>query len=143
MKQLYSLLVVLMVLILASSCVEKTGYYSDGEEDTISLICDNTWASEKTVDDEGITHHGIYNFKKDGTYSRKLIATDKDGQEKENSITGRWTFYAPSSKTIYFGNDHYWDIEEFTTKKFAVYDRWGEYGQLHMSREYMELMPLK
>ena len=49
MKQLYSLLVVLMVLILASGCVEKTGYYSDGEEDTISLICDNTWASEKQL----------------------------------------------------------------------------------------------
>lgn len=48
-----NIFIVLVTLILASSCVEKTGYYSDGEEDTISLICDNTWASEKTVDDEG------------------------------------------------------------------------------------------
>ena len=43
----------------------------------------------------------------------------------------------------YFGDDHYWDIEKLTPQKFAVYDRWGEYGQLHMSREYMELTPLK
>ena len=138
-----SIFIVFATLILASGCVEKTGYYSDGEEDTISLICDNTWASEKIVDDEGVVHRSVYNFKKDGTYSRNLITIEKDGQEKENSITGRWSFYDPSSKTIYFGNDHYWDIAELTAKKFAVYDRWGEYGQLHMSREYMELTPLK
>ena len=135
--------IISVILVLVSGCVEKTGYYSDGEEGTISLICDNTWVNEKMVDDEGVTYRSVYNFKKDGTYSRNLIETDKDGQEKENSITGRWTFYDPSSKTIYFGNDHYWDIEELTAKKFAVYDRWGEYGQLHMSREYMELTPLK
>ena len=138
-----SIFITFTILFFISGCVEKSGYYSDGEEDTISLICDNTWASEKIVDDEGSIRYGVYNFKKDGTYSRKLIVTDKDGHEKENSITGRWTFYDPSSKTIYFGADHYWDIEELTTKKFAVYDRWGEYGQLHMSREYMELTPLK
>lgn len=138
-----SFFIVFAVLLFASGCVEKTGYYSDGEENVISLICDNTWITKKTVDDDGITHHAIYNYKKDGTYSRKLIATGKDGQVKESSINGRWSFTDQSSKTIYFGSDHYWDIEELTSKKFAVYDRWGEYSQLHMSREYLELTPLE
>ena len=138
-----SIFIVFVTLILASSCVEKTGYYSNGEEDTISLICDNTWASEKIVDDEGNTHYTVYKLEKNGTYIRKFISIDTDGKVNENSITGRWSFYDPSSKTIYFGDDHYWDIEELTTKKFAVYDRWGEYGQMHMSREYLELTPLK
>ena len=35
-----NIFIVLVTLILASGCVEKTGYYSDGEEDTISLICE-------------------------------------------------------------------------------------------------------
>lgn len=137
-----SVFIVFTTLVLFSGCVEKTGYYSDGEEDVISLICDNTWTTKKTVDD-GISRLDVYNYKKDGTYSRKLITTDKEGQEKESSINGRWSFTDQSSKTIYFGLDHYWDIEVLTSKKFEVYDRWGEYGQLHMSREYLELTPLE
>lgn len=135
--------VVFVTLLFASGCVEKTGYYSDGEENVISLICDNTWVTEKTVDDDGISRHGIYNYKDNGTYSRKQITTDKEGHEKESSINGRWAFTDQSSKTIYFGEDHYWDIEVLTSKKFEVYDRWGEYGHEHMSRDYLKLTPLE
>lgn len=135
--------IVLATLILASGCVEKEGYYSDGEEDTIALLCDNTWASERIVDEEGDTRYTVCKLEKSGTYVRTLISIKADGKVNENRITGRWSFYDPSSKTIYFGDDHYWDIEELTTKKFAVYDRWGEYGQMHMSREYLEFTPLK
>ena len=42
-----------------------------------------------------------------------------------------------------YSESHYWDIEELTSTKFAVYNRFGEYGSLDMSREYMELSPLK
>lgn len=133
--------ILFVTLVLVYGCVEKTGYYSDGEEDVISLICDNTWITEKTVDDDGLTHHGVYNYKKDGKYTRKLVTIDKDGKERETSINGLWTFTDQSSKTIYFGDNHYWDIEVLSTKKFEVYDRWGEYGQMNMSRDYMKMTP--
>ena len=61
---------------------------------------------------------------------------------KQKFITGG-LFMIRGSSTIYFGESHYWDIEELTSTKFAVYNRFGEYGSLHMSREYMELSPLK
>lgn len=138
-----SIFIVFATLIFASGCVEKTGYYSDGEKSTISLICDSTWTSKEIINDEGYTHYTVYKFEKNGTYIRTFISIDTDGKKSENSVTGRWSFYDPGSKTIYFGDDHYWDIEELTTKKFAVYDRRGEYGQIHMTREYLELTPLK
>lgn len=64
-------------------------------------------------------------------------------EESKTEIYYRWAFYDQGSSTIYFGESHYWDIEELTSTKFAVYNRFGEYGSLDMSREYMELSPLK
>ena len=63
--------------------------------------------------------------------------------EHKTEVRVKWAFYDQSSSTIYFGEDHYWDIEELTSRKFAVYDRWGEYGEIHMFREYKELTSLK
>ena len=71
------------------------------------------------------------------------MVTDKNGKEQRRVVNMRWAFYDQSSSTIYFGSDHYWDIEELTTKKFAIYDRWGEYGEINMSREYKEFTPLE
>lgn len=117
-------------------CVEKSGYYTEGENDIISLICDVIWAGEKTINDAGETIQGIYQFKRDGTCTHTSIVIDKDGKEHKTEVYDRWAFYDQSSSTIYFGENHYWDIEELTAKKFAVYDRWGEYGTVNMSREY-------
>ena len=82
-------------------------------------------------------------FRRDGTCTQTLIVTDKNGKEQRRVVNMRWAFYDQSSSTIYFGSDHYWDIEELTTKKFAIYDRWGEYGEINMSREYKEFTPLE
>lgn len=72
-----------------------------------------------------------------------IIWTNKNEEEpKQKFITGG-LFMIQGSSTIYFGESHYWDIEELTSTKFAVYNRFGEYGSLDMSREYMELSPLK
>lgn len=40
-------------------CVEKSGYYTEGENDIISLICDVIWAGEKTINDAGETIQDI------------------------------------------------------------------------------------
>ena len=82
-------------------------------------------------------------FKKEGTCTQTTIVTDEEGKEHKTEVRVKWAFYDQSSSTIYFGEDHYWDIEELTSRKFAVYDRWGEYGEIHMFREYKELTSLK
>ena len=61
--------------------------------------------------------------------------------EKKSEYNGRWTFGDPSFSTIYFGGNHYWDIDKLTEKKFSFYDRTGEFGDPFMYREYYELIP--
>lgn len=46
-----------------------------------------------------------------------------------------------SFSTIYFGGEHYWDIDELTKNKFSFYDRSGKFGDPFMNREYIELTP--
>lgn len=140
MKKIIAILV-LLTTILQISCVEKNGYYNEGENSIIALICDITWASEKTTNDEDITYQGIYTFKRDGTYSRVLIATDKNGKEQQSTINGQWSFGDPSFSTIYFGRHLYWDIDELTENKFSVYERSGELGEPGIIRKYLEFTP--
>lgn len=136
------LILSLFTAILQQGCVEKSGYYTDGENSIIALICDITWVSQTTVNDEGITY-GIYKFNKDGTYARTLMMTDKDGKEHQSNINGQWSFGDPSFSTIYFGHNLYWDIDKLTKEKFAVYERSGEFGQPGMVRVYLEFTPYR
>lgn len=120
---------------------EKQGYYNHGEESIISLICDITWAGKKTTDENGSVWQGTYKFNKNGTYTRTNIEIDKQGNKKEANIYGQWSFGDPSFSTIYFGGEHYWDIDELTKNKFSFYDRSGKFGDPFMNREYIELTP--
>lgn len=124
-----------------TGCVEKQGYYNHGEESIISLICDITWAGKKTTDENGSVWQGTYKFNKNGTYTRTNIEIDKQGNKKEANIYGQWSFGDPSFSTIYFGGEHYWDIDELTKNKFSFYDRSGKFGDPFMNREYIELTP--
>ena len=134
-------ILILFTTILQISCVEKNGYYNEGESNIIALVCDITWVSPKTVNDEGTTYQGVYKFKKDGTYARTLIATDKNGKEQQSVINGQWSFGDQSFSTIYFGRDLYWDIDELTKTKFAVYERSGNLGDPGVIRKYIEFVP--
>lgn len=58
-----------------------------------------------------------------------------------HNIYGQWSFGDPSFSTIYFGGEHYWDIDELTKNKFSFYDRSGKFGDPFMNREYIELTP--
>lgn len=84
---------------------------------------------------------GTYKFNKNGTYTRTNIEIDKQGNKKEANIYGQWSFGDPSFSTIYFGGEHYWDIDELTKNKFSFYDRSGKFGDPFMNREYIELTP--
>lgn len=133
--------ILLLFLVFNAGCVEKQGYYNHGEEGVISLICDITWASEKTTDEKGSIWQGTYKFNKNGTYTRTNIEIDKDGNKKEANIYGQWSFGDPSFSTIYFGGEHYWDIDKLTKDIFSFYDRSGEFGDPFMTREYIKLTP--
>lgn len=134
-------LLISTVFISNTGCVEKQGYYNHGEESIISLICDITWAGKKTTDENGSVWQGTYKFNKNGTYTRTNIEIDKQGNKKEANIYGQWSFGDPSFSTIYFGGEHYWDIDELTKNKFSFYDRSGKFGDPFMNREYIELTP--
>lgn len=134
-------LLILVAFFLVSGCVERVGYYTDGEKQIISLICDITWATEKKTYENGNTSQSTWNFKEDGTYTRTDIVTDKDGNEKKSNIYGRWSFGDPGFHTLYFGERHYWDIDVLNQDKFAFYDRNGEFGDLYMTREYTVFTP--
>ncbi|MCS3135388.1 hypothetical protein NXW30_25310 (plasmid) [Phocaeicola vulgatus] len=96
---------------------------------------------KKTTDENGSVWQGTYKFNKNGTYTRTNIEIDKQGNKKEANIYGQWSFGDPSFSTIYFGGEHYWDIDELTKNKFSFYDRSGKFGDPFMNREYIELTP--
>lgn len=134
-------IITILIAMLQTSCIEKSGYYTESENRIINLICDITWMSEKTTNDEGVSYQDIYKFSKNGTYARTLITTDKNGKEQQSTVNGQWAFSDPSFGIIYFGHNAYWDIDELTEKKFSAYRRNGEFGELGMTREYFELTP--
>lgn len=102
-----------------------------------------------------VTTKGAISYKtkrRSSTFSFKLpfktltryitnIEIDKQGNKKEANIYGQWSFGDPSFSTIYFGGEHYWDIDELTKNKFSFYDRSGKFGDPFMNREYIELTP--
>lgn len=130
-----------LFLISNTGCVEKQGYYNHGEESIISLICDITWAGKKQQTKTAVSGKVHTNSIKTETYTRTNIEIDKQGNKKEANIYGQWSFGDPSFSTIYFGGEHYWDIDELTKNKFSFYDRSGKFGDPFMNREYIELTP--
>lgn len=130
-------------ILLFSGCVEKSGYYTNGEEGIISLICNTTWATKPITHDDGTTYQGLYKFNRNGTYTITTIKIDKNGNESKADVNAAWSFGDPSFSTIYFGGNHYWDIDELTKNKFSYYDRTGEFGDPFMHREHNELTPYK
>ena len=128
-------------MVLLSNCVEKQGYYDSGEESIIALICDITWTGGKKEYEDGSSWESIWNFDKDGIYTRANVEIDKDGNKKEGEIRGRWSFATPNFSTLYFGGSHYWDIKELDKTIFSFYDRTGELNDPTTSKEYVEFYP--
>lgn len=136
-------LIIFFLSISLYGCVERNGYYNHGEESIISLICNTKWAGVKLLHDNGSTWQAIWQFNRNGTYTRTNVEVDKGGNRKEAKIHGQWSFADPSFGVLYFGGNQYWDIDELTTDKFSFYDRNGEIGDPYMSREYVEFTPYK
>lgn len=131
-----NILIALISCLMVVACSDQTEYH---DNEMISLICDNTWVSQKSINENGFTGQAKWNFKRNGTYIRTNIEIDKEGNATSLKITGQWAFADLSSTILYFGREHYWDIETLTKYKFTYYDRNGEFGDPFMSREYNEL----
>lgn len=134
-------IILAIIIITLQSCIEKEGYYNAEQNQIISLICDTMWARNKIINNDGTTYQDTYNFQKDGILKHLIITTNKEGKENINQTTKQWSFYDPAFNTIYFGNKHYWDIDILNKEKFSFYDRYGEFGEIGMSREYVTLKP--
>ena len=105
-------------MVLLSNCDEKQGYYNDGEESIIALICDITWTGGKKEYEDGSSWESIWNFDKDGTYTRANVEIDKDGNKKEGEIRGRWSFATPNFSTLYFGGSQWKYLQPIITQYF-------------------------
>lgn len=138
-KTKYSTLLLLISLI--TSCIEKDNFYTKGEIQRIELLCNITWAGEKQANEDGISWQSIWEFNSNGTYKRTNIETDKEGNTKESTSNGLWSFYDPTFNIIYLGHKHYWDIQILTEEEFSFYDRDGEYGDPSMTRNHITLTP--
>lgn len=141
MKRIIVFFAVIVQMALLSCCVEKQGYYDSGEESIIALICDITWTGGKKEYEDGSSWESIWNFDKDGIYTRANVEIDKDGNKKEGEIRGRWSFATPNFSTLYFGGSNYWDIKELDKTIFSFYDRTGELNDPTTSKEYVEFYP--
>lgn len=143
MKTITKLIFTISFTPILLGCVEKNGYYTPGEKSIISLICDIAWTTIIYEHENNETEQAIYNFNKNGTYTVTTIRTDNNGNENKTEYQSKWSFADPSLSTIYFGGNHYWDIDKLTKEKFSYYDRSGEFGDPFMHREYNELTPYK
>ena len=85
-----------IIIITLQSCIEKEGYYNDGQNKIISLICDTIWCRDKINNENGTTYQDAYNFNEDGTYEHIIITTDSEGTEHINKTTRQWSFYVPA-----------------------------------------------
>lgn len=83
MKRIIVFFAVIVQMVFLSCCVEKQGYYNSGEESIIALICDITWTGGKKEYEDGSSWESIWNFDKDGTYTRTNVEIDKDGNKKK------------------------------------------------------------
>lgn len=143
MKKITYFIALILSVTLCCGCVEKSGYYTEGENEIISLICDVTWTGGEKTYEDGSSWESVWDFDKDGTYIRTNIETDKEGNVNRGKICGRWSFYTPNFSVLYFGGSNYWDIKDLNQNVFSFYDRTGELDDPSMTKEYVEFHPYK
>lgn len=129
------------VLILLGSCVEREGYYTQGEQEFIDLLCASLWVHEKTYPD-GAVMQTCYDFQSDATYTKVYRLTDAEGREDVASYKYRWAFGDEYFTTICFSDtEEHWEIKELKADRLCVYCIRGESGTPSYHREYLEFHP--
>ena len=144
---LYLLFILLSLL---SGCVEKTGYYDDGQQGIIDDLTKNKgW--ERTFhtisyDGRECDIYELWTFKDDASGSRKFVRNYDDGKTEEYIDYFRWSFTIPNFSIIYMDSGLYWEIEKLTPDKLHIYETYNDPitvpGQDYREYREYESLPL-
>lgn len=119
-------LVLALLLIVLTGCVEKTGYYDSGEQRIIDNLTKNkSWEREyhtKLDNGEEFDVHEIWIFKDNGSGSFKNITTYENGKSNEVINYFRWSFTIPNFGVIYMDYGLFWEINLLTPSELHVYE---------------------
>lgn len=124
---IYMLLIILSLL---SGCIERTGYYDDGQQQVIDNLTKNKgW--ERTYhmtsyDGRECDIYELWTFKDDTNGSRKFVTTYEDGETTENISYFRWSFTIPNFSIIYIDSGLYWEIEKLTPDQLHIYETYDD-----------------
>lgn len=134
--------VALLLCLSLVSCIERNGYYNEGEQSIINLLCETVWVCETKQADE--TLYTYYDFDSNGTYTQTYKRIDAEGKEKVSSRKAGWSFGDPAFNSIYFDYTYdHWTIKTLDSKKLGVYLIRGEIGTPGYNSEYLEFVANK
>ena len=137
MKSKRNMILFLSLLAFLSSCVERVGYYDNGEQGIIDNLIDKKWERNYEYMDpkgEKYTTYETYIFKKDGTCSSKFVHISQSGKTNEQTINSRWAFYTPNFSVLYFNSGIYWQIRKLTPTQLSVIETMGDYNNVGNTR---------
>ena len=119
-----------IILSLLTGCVEKSGYYDDGQQEIIDNLTKNEgWERSyhmTSYDGRECDVYELWVFKSDATGSRKFVWNYDDGEVSENMGYFRWSFTIPNFKIIYMDSGLYWEIKQLTTDKLHIYETYDD-----------------
>jgi hypothetical protein len=119
-----------IILSFLSGCIEKSGYYDDGQQKVIDDLTKNKgW--ERTYhmtshDGRECDIYELWTFKDDASGSRKSVRNYDDGETEENTIYFRWSFTIPNFSIVYMDNGLYWEIEKLTPDQLHIYETYDD-----------------
>lgn len=121
--------ILIILLSLLSSCIEKTGYYDSGQEAVLSRLTNNKW--ERTYHsklDNGteMDIYEVYSFSTNGSGSYQTKTTYMDGNIENNTSYFHWSFMTPNFQYIYMDYPLFWEIRELTDDKLSIYETYKD-----------------
>lgn len=128
------------ILLLLASC-ERSGYYDDSEQGIINDFCNKNWIREYESYYNGTKYEiqEIYNFKTDGTYSRKFQRIDNEGNINNGENHYEWSFTTPQFNHVFLGwGNACWKIRALTSTKLSVMEYYGDYNNVSSHGDYYE-----
>lgn len=122
--------VLISLLMIAVSCVEKNGYYEPAEQTIIDNLTKNkSWERSyhaKLDNGEELDIQERWIFNSNGNGSCKNITTYANGNVEENVTYFHWAFSTPDFSVIYMDYELFWEIEELTSDKLRIYETYKD-----------------
>lgn len=140
----------LIILSLLSGCVEKSGYYDDGQQEVIDNLTKNKGWERRfhttSYDGRGCDVYELWTFKDDASGSRKFVWNYDDGKTEESLAYFHWSFTIPNFSIIYMDSGLYWEIDKLTPSQMHIYETYDDPvtvpGQDYREYREYESLPL-